>query len=108
VTDDYPETLEAAYALIDDLRERLSGFEAECSTDNHSLTAMERRIYGMIRKRGYVHKEALASAIYGTGDQLTEGLLRVHIHKIRRKLPESERIINVHGDGYKHEMTQAH
>lgn len=66
----------------------------------YKLTPAEQRLYSALAVGGVLPDERLEQAI-GEGRIISEGLLRTHITKLRKKLrPFNVRIVNISGIGY--------
>ena len=99
-----PRTLSEALDLIDDLRARLSAATDPGVPPPHGLTRKEAEIYGVLRRRSFVRRDALHTVIYGLDDEAPEPrIIDTFIHHIRRKLPPGERIVTVWGQGFRWE-----
>ncbi len=102
--DYYPQQLEDALDIIDNLRSLL-----RAATDNESplggdfgLTKKEGTIYQLLKQKGFASKEAIYTVLYGLSDDGPDKkIIDVFICKLRRKLPPGETIETIRSEGWK-------
>lgn len=104
--------LDAALARIEELEIRLEDALAPPEPLplglDRKLSPVRCKIYALLKRKsqvnpeGYVHKDAMISALYGLSDEVpSTKALHVHIFHLRRKLPPDERIESVWGQGWR-------
>jgi len=93
----------ASSALIEVGRLSLNTRQHEVSVDGESLQ-LSRREYmllkALVENVGVIQtKESLEAKLYGWGDEVVSNAIEVHIHNLRKKLPENF-IKTLRGIGY--------
>lgn len=96
-----PKTLEEAIWLLDDLRLRHAALLDEICPWACGMTPMEGKIYWLLKRRCRVSIEQMHNFLYGGADTAPDPkILKVFIHRVRKKLPAGERIEAIYGWGY--------
>lgn len=102
----YPDSIDVACDIIDVLREMLTAFTGDANTDGQDIgmTGKEAALYRYLKARNgtVCSKQQILTAIYGVNDDMPEiKIVDVFICKVRRKLPSSEEIETIWGQGYR-------
>lgn len=100
----YPETMDEACDLIDDLRERVNAVLGDTQSDGseYGMTAKEAAIYRFLKSANgkCVGKDRIYNLLYGAGAAVEPKIIDVFVCKLRSKLPSHEKIETVWGQGY--------
>lgn len=102
--DYYPETLDEACDIIDNLRDMLGASLEITDMDGQDIgmSPKEAQLYRFLKsKRSPVTKQNIMSVLYGLDDDTPEiKIVDVFVCKLRKKLPAGEKIETIWGSGY--------